>query len=168
MENSEKHEGDMNLSALLKRGGVHPQVAGKTVTELVRNLSAAFPAAQELREKLVTAALERESLMTTAAGRGIALPHPRNPLIESSEDQFVAVGYCAEPVDWNALDGKPVTTVFFIASSSPREHLHTLSRVNYFCRNPNFCALLEERAPLEELLAAIARAEETWSRPQKL
>jgi PTS system nitrogen regulatory IIA component len=100
--------------------------------------------------------------MSTAAGDGIALPHPRNPLVSAVSDQFAAMAFPAGPVDWGALDGRPVNTVILIVSASPKLHLRSLRRLSFFCRDREFCSLLENIAPEEAILSHIKKTEEAW------
>ncbi|MFA6506772.1 MAG: PTS sugar transporter subunit IIA [Treponemataceae bacterium] len=156
--------GNPNLIELVKRGGVFYNLSGNTPSEVLADAVSAIPLPEGIdRAKLLTAVLEREALMPTAIGDGIALPHPRSPLILDPARQFVAVCFLRQPIDWRALDGKPVGTAILIFSASPRLHLQTLSRVNFLCRQSAFRKLLQGRASREELVAAIEAAERTWS-----
>lgn len=155
------------LIDLLGRGGVYPDVPGRTPRELIQNLIAklelpASLAGPEGKARLLKAVLEREDLVSTAEGKGIALPHPRNPLIQDPAEQFIAVAYCRKGIDWHALDGEPVWTAILIVSASARLHLATLSRIHYLCQEEAFRAALQNQAPLEELLQAIIDIEKDW------
>jgi PTS system nitrogen regulatory IIA component len=114
------------------------------------------------KDVLLTAVLEREDLMPTAMGNGIALPHPRNPVIEKEDAQFAALAFPENNIDWGALDGKPVTTVILAVSASARMHLSTLQRITFFCRDGEFSALLARRAGAEEILGYIEKTEAGW------
>jgi PTS system nitrogen regulatory IIA component len=158
---------DETLVALINRGGIYYRVAGSGVRELLGNLIGGLKLPPEAeaaidRERLLRAALEREELMTTAIGHGIALPHPRNPLITDSARQFVAIAFPERPVNWGALDGEKVHSVIFVVSASPKLHLCTLSRINYFCQQESFRELLARRAPREEIVRVIAESEQAW------
>jgi PTS system nitrogen regulatory IIA component len=111
---------------------------------------------------LFDAVLEREELMTTAIGQGIALPHPRTPLLTDPAEQFVAVAFPAKPVNWKALDGKPVHTVFLIVSASAKLHLRTLSKISFLCQQEDFRAFLARRPPAEEIIRYAGEAEAAW------
>jgi PTS system nitrogen regulatory IIA component len=158
---------DETLFTLINRGGIYYHVAGSSVRELLDNLISGLKLPPETdaainREQLLNAALEREELMTTAVGRGIALPHPRSPLITDSTLQFVAIALFEQPVNWNALDGEKVHSAIFIVSAATKLHLYTLSRINYLCRREGFRELLERRAPKEEIIHVIAESEQAW------
>jgi PTS system nitrogen regulatory IIA component len=152
-----------NLIELVGRGGVYYNLSGSSPEAVLSDLVATVPVPAGVdRGRLLAAILERESLMPTGVGAGIALPHPRNPLVDDPERQFVAVGFLEKPIDWRALDGKPVGTLVLIVSASPKLHLSTLSRVSFLCQQPSFRSLLADRASREELVAAIAAAERGW------
>jgi PTS system nitrogen regulatory IIA component len=161
-------ENDVPLSALVERGGVFYDVAGNSVdtvmAELVGLLPGPFsPAPQgekEFRAALLNAALEREALMPTGIGRGVALPHPRNPVAGNA--QFVAVAFPALPIDWKALDGRPVHSILLIVSASSKFHLRTLSKINFLCADEKFISLLKNRAPAAAIIRAIHEAEQGW------
>jgi PTS system nitrogen regulatory IIA component len=76
--------------------------------------------------------------------------------------RFVAIGFPAAPVDWRALDGKPVHTVLLIVSSVAKLYLRTLSKINFLCQDDRFLALLKARSPRESIIKAIQEAERAW------
>jgi PTS system nitrogen regulatory IIA component len=109
------------------------------------------------------AALERESLISTGIGGGIALPHPRTPLLKDDDEPFVALAFPVQPVDWNTQDGSKVHTIFLIVSNSVKQHLQTLSKINFLCRQEKFNSLIKARASKDEIIAAIHEAETAWA-----
>jgi PTS system nitrogen regulatory IIA component len=152
-----------NLAVLVERGGIFYDVPGASPEELLAGLIARLPGEiSPPKDLLLKAVLEREALMSTGIGKGIALPHPRNPLITDEDKQFVAIGFPEFPVDWKALDGKAVYAALLIVSASARLHLHTLSKVSFLCRQEEFLALLQDRAPKETITRVIGEAEKTW------
>ena len=154
---------DGGLAELIKRGGLYRDIQGNNPREVLGALIGALPPIPSVpADKLLEAALEREALMSTGIGGGIALPHPRNPLAASDTEQFTALAFLARPIDWNSLDGERVDTLFLIVSSSAKQHLQTLSEITFFCRQEEFCRLLKERAGEEELLFYIREAEKNW------
>ena len=151
------------LADLIERGGFYRDVRGTTPREVLSALIKALPSIPSVsQDLLLNAMLEREALMSTSVGYGIALPHPRNPLVWSGSEQFVTLAFLEHPVDWHSLDGQLVDTLLLIVSASAKQHLQTLSKINYFCRQENFKKLLRERANQEELLRFIREAEKNW------
>jgi len=151
------------LIELLNRGGVYDNIAGSTPQEALANFFKELSVPPSLDKKmLLDAVLEREALMTTAIGKGIALPHPRNPLVSKAADQFVSIAFLDREVNWKALDNSPVHTVILIVSASAKLHLHTLSRINFFCQQESFRELLKNRASEEKICRVIEETEKTW------
>lgn len=109
------------------------------------------------RQELVTEILRREELMSTAIGRGIAIPHVR---LSSITDLVVAVGvsHC-DIQDFNAFDDQPVRLLFMIAAAY-NQHAYYLQTLSYFSgklRNNDLrSSILAASDPLAvyELLAA--------------
>jgi PTS system nitrogen regulatory IIA component len=97
------------------------------------------------RQELVTEILKREELMTTAMGRGIAIPHVR---LASVTDLIVAIGISrTDIVDFQALDDEPVRLVFMVAAAY-NQHAYYLQTISFFS------ARLKNPALREGLLGA--------------
>ncbi len=156
-------EGERSLSSLIQKGGVYYNISGSKPEEVLGDAVRLMPLPKSLgKEQFLQAIMERERLMPTAVGNGIAIPHPRNPLVGDPADQFVSVCFLDRPVPWRALDGKAVSILIFIGSASAKLHLGILSRVSFLCQDPAFRRLLSERASAEELFQAISRTEALW------
>ena len=153
----------MELNELFKKGGIYYGLEGNSTGGALESLCFTLAPQKNIsRTTLLKAVLEREALMPTSIGFGIALPHPRNPLIDEPDDQFAALGFLKQPIDWNALDRKPVSTLILIVSSSAKSHLASLSRISFLCHDTAFQKLLNEKAPANMLLEYIKKAEEEW------
>jgi PTS system nitrogen regulatory IIA component len=143
---------------------VFHNIQGNTPEEALKTLIYAIPSLPSIdRERLLEAILEREALMSTAIGKGIALPHPRTPIITDPGEQRVVIAFLDRKVDWKALDGEAVHTVILIVSASTKLHLHTLSEINFLCRQEKFYTLLSKRSSQEEILNAVKATEQTWN-----
>ena len=94
-----------------------------------------------------------------ASGRGIAIPHPRNPIVLRVPAPAVAVAYLAKPVEYEALDGAPVHTLFTLVSRSMRVHLHLLAVLAAALGDPEVQRLILARAGAAELIDALDRVE---------
>jgi PTS system nitrogen regulatory IIA component len=156
---------DQSLTALISQGGVYYDVPGSYPREILVQIIDLAPVCPSLKKEiLLRAVLERENLMPTAIGKGIALPHPRAPLLmREGEEPFVALAFPVQPLDWNTPDGSKVHSIFLIVSSSAKQHLSTLSKINFLCHQEQFYSLIKARAPREEIIAAIRTAETAWT-----
>jgi PTS system nitrogen regulatory IIA component len=158
----------VSLAELIERGGVYYNIAGTHPVEVLNEATKAMSLPKSLdRESLLTAILEREALMPTALGHGVAIPHPRNSMLTDSSSQRVAVFFLKSPVAYNALDRKPVSVLFLILSSDAKSHLATLASISHLCRQDDFLEFLEKRPSKEELVARIAAAEASWAAAAK-
>lgn len=155
----------VSLAQLIERGGVYYNIGGSSPVEVLSEATKAMVLPKGLdREALLTAILEREALMPTALGHGVAIPHPRNSMLTDSASQRVAVFFLKAPVSYNALDRKPVTVLFLILSSDARSHLATLAAVSHLCQKADFLDFLAKRPSKEELVGRIAEAEASWAK----
>src|SRR5512147_600295 len=81
------------------------------------------------RQELVAEILRREELMSTAIGRGIAIPHVR---LSSVTDLVVSVGVSqADIIDFQSLDDVPVRLLFMIAAAY-NQHAYYLQTLSFF------------------------------------
>jgi PTS system nitrogen regulatory IIA component len=148
------------LAEAIRSGGVHRGVSGKDKSAILRavvdRLPLPGPGDRDLLHRVL---LAREALGSTGLGNGIAIPHPRNPIVLRVPRPEVAICYLEPPVDFEALDGKPVHTLFTVVSSSTRTHLHFLALIAQALRDPGVVAMLEARAGPGELLPEIERVE---------
>jgi PTS system nitrogen regulatory IIA component len=149
-----------NFTDLLR---IYHDIAGNTIRDVLHNAIEAIYTPPDIdKEDIFAALLNREELMSTAVGHGVAIPHPRNPLITNIKDASVSICFLKEAVDFGALDGKSVTTLFILLTYSPRRHLEVLSKISYLCQMDDFLALLERRAPATEIMDFIQVKEFAW------
>ena len=92
--------------------------------------------------------------MSTAVGRGIALPHCRDMFLVGEGEQQITVVYLKEPIDMNAPDGRKVDTMFVLLTSNSQNHLQALSRLAALIKDDSFVELLRNRASADELVEA--------------
>jgi len=150
------------LTEALKAGGVAYRVGGidqPSVLRAIVNLLK-LPAAVD-REFLYQVLLARESLGSTGVGDGVAIPHVRNPVVLHVSEPTVALSFLENPIDFHAVDGKPVNTLFTLISPTVKTHLHLLSRLGFVLHNPAFKAALKRQASCDELMTLLAAAEAT-------
>lgn len=146
------------LAEALQEGGIHYRVHGGNKDDLLKSVAGLLKLPDTVnREVLLHALLAREQLQSTGVGDGIALPHVRNPAVVDITTPMICLCFLEAPVEFGALDGKPVKTLFVPLSPNVRIHLHLLSRISFALRNPQFKALLANEGRRDELLDA-ARA----------
>jgi len=72
------------------------------------------------------AVLEREKISTTGIGNGVALPHGWHPINDLFRVPLIACARLKEPIDFKAVDGKPVDLIFLLCCPRNRTHLKVL------------------------------------------
>jgi nitrogen PTS system EIIA component len=145
------------------------QISGETVYRWVRNkkipchrinhryrLSRA-----EIKEDIFASTVNREEMMSAAIGRGIAIPHPRNPLITHIEDAGVTLCFLKNPLDFGALEGLPAHPLFILLTSGMRRHLAVRSKISYLCQLSEFFQFLQKWAAAD-ILSFIRDRELAW------
>ena len=151
------------LAAAVERGAATAGVKPATASEAIEVAIDALPNLDDgARRDLLDAVLERERMASTGLGHGLAVPHPRKPPTELIEEAVVSVVFPDGPLDWAALDGEPVHTIFLLLSPSAPVHLQILSGVAHRLRSPGLPGFLRERpnqARLVERLRALRTAE---------
>jgi PTS system nitrogen regulatory IIA component len=90
------------------------------------------------REELAGAIFERERLMSTGIGFGVAVPHVR---LRSVTDLTMALGTSRQDIaDYESLDGKPVRIICMVAAgvNQHSEYLRALAAVSSRLKDPEF------------------------------
>ena len=118
------------------------------LVELANNLATA-PQVKNASE-LTVEILKREDLMSTAIGRGIAIPHVR---LSSVTDLVMSVGICKNDIiDFQAIDDTPVRILVMIAASYNQHayYLQTLSFISSKLKDKELRdGLLNAQTPME-------------------
>jgi nitrogen PTS system EIIA component len=148
------------IAAALEAGGIHYRVAGMDKSSVLRAVVDLMRLPDEVdRGFLHQVLLARESLGSTGIGDGIAIPHVRNPIVMHVPRPTVTLCFLEHPIDFDAIDSKPVGTLFTIVSPAVRAHLHILSRLVFTLRDAKVRALLAAQATRQEILDAVRAVE---------
>jgi PTS system nitrogen regulatory IIA component len=143
----------------LAAGGIYYRVEGKDRDSVLRSVVELLRLPDHVdREFLFQVLLARESLGSTGIGDGIAIPHARNPIVLNVERPTITLCFLEKPVDFDALDGLPVTMLFTLVNPTVRAHLHLLSRLAFMLNNKEFRDVLRRQGSRDEILAEARRA----------
>lgn len=156
------------LSTLLEIGGVHRDVAGEDKSAVLAAIVERLPLSPEVdRDFLLTVLDAREAMGSTGIGDGIAIPHVRNPILLHVDQPFVSLCLLQKPVEFGAIDGKPVHALFLVVSPSVPAHLRILAQLGFILRDADMRRLLARRAPTPEILRRVRELEQqsTGSHP---
>ncbi len=143
------------LYRAIHKGGVYAEIEGDTKEEVICSAMQKIAADLRLDAEVITdLLLDRERLMPTALSHGIGVPHTRDFLLQESFD-VVAVVFPKKPVDYGALDGKPVHTLFFLFACDDKRHLHLLAKLAHLSSKPDHLAFLKRHPAKAQLLEYI-------------
>jgi nitrogen PTS system EIIA component len=124
-----------SLYRAVNRGGVHFDVPGKDKESVISNaMEKIAPILRLDPEVLSELLIDRERLMPTAFNNGVAVPHARECLQRTPFD-LVAVVFPKTPIEYGALDEKPVDVLFFLFATGDKIHLHLLSKLAHLSSN---------------------------------
>ncbi len=104
--------------------------------------------------------MERERLGTTGVGSGIAIPHGKLQSLERLHGLFARL---EQPVDFQAIDERPVDLIFLLLApeSAGADHLKALARVSRVLRDGKVCEKLRGTDTSEALFAILTEKMET-------
>jgi fructose-specific phosphotransferase system IIA component len=121
----------MRLSDILTDGRVKASLQATTKEGLIAEMVDLLVASGDVtdRDKALAAVLERERTRTTGIGTGLALPHGRCAFVRT---MALAVGRTSRPVDFESIDGKPVSLVLLLLSPPDQTapHIQALARIS--------------------------------------
>lgn len=148
------------LSELLTPDRVKIPLAATTKDDLLRELVSVVAEAAGIRDQddILRAVREREEVLSTGIGNGVAIPHGKSTAVP---ELILAAGVTGQGVDFEALDGKPVRLFFLLIGpeAAAGQHVKALSRISRLLRRDSFRTRLMEARSSEEFLRIIAEAE---------
>lgn len=152
---------DIKISDILAGHAVLLNQEAKDKTDILIRLVDALAAnglvadVAELRRVI----LEREKLMSTGIGNGVALPHGKTNVVKTS---MAALATLKTPLDFDSLDDKPVSIVLLLVGteSNVGVHLRLLSRVSRMVGNEGFRTAILNAASVDDVVAVFASHEE--------
>jgi PTS system nitrogen regulatory IIA component len=153
-----------HVSDALEAGGVHHIVGVANREAALRAVVKLVPVDAEQRDLLYDLMSAREALGSTGIGQGIAIPHVRNPLGLGVACEAITLCYLASPVEFDAIDGRPVDTIFSLVSGTIRSHLCLLSRLTAVLLEKGFREAVLRRASYDQILWEARRVEGALSR----
>lgn len=151
----------LQLTDLLTPDRIRIPLESRTKDELLRELVDVVSEGQQPAERaeLLRAVRDREAVLSTGVGNGVAIPHGKSPLLPELR---MAAGTASDPVEYDALDGQPVRLVFLLVGpeTAAGPHIKALSRIARLIRHDDVREQLMRAKSAEEFLAALRHAEQ--------
>ena len=150
----------MLLAELLDARRVKVPLTSRSKDEVLRELVELAAAGLDpaAADAILAAVRDREQLLSTGIGSGVAIPHGTTVHV----DQIImAAGVATEPIDFDALDGKPVELFFLLVGpeSAAGAHVKALSRISRLLRREGLRRDLRAAESSEAFLEIIRTSE---------
>ncbi len=121
----------MRLTEILKPANIKIPLAATTKSDAIKELVNLLSANGEVADgaKVLDSVLERESTRTTGIGNGLAIPHGK---CAGADHLIMAIGKAGTPIDFQSIDGRPVTWIWLLTSPPDKTgpHIHALARIS--------------------------------------
>ncbi|MHC4574791.1 MAG: PTS sugar transporter subunit IIA [Planctomycetota bacterium] len=106
------------------------------------------------------AVLKREQTRSTGIGSGIAIPHGK---CKAVRELVMAMGIAHEPIDFESVDGKPVTIVILLVSPNDKTgpHIQALARISRLMLDTQFKQALEKAKSPEQVYELLSKKEQS-------
>ena len=146
----------MTLLDILSTNSTIIDLAGETKEDIISELVDSLEVGDSITDRatVLQAVLEREKIMSTGIGDGIAIPHGKSDAVVKL---VAALGTQKRGVDFEALDGEPAYVFFLLVSpanvSGP--HIKALARISRLLKNDDFKKKLIAADSAEEVIAII-------------
>jgi fructose-specific phosphotransferase system IIA component len=158
------HDGErhVQLTELLSPDRIKIPLVSSSKDEILAELVEVVGKNASIRDldEVLRAVRDREEVLSTGIGSGVAIPHGKSAGI--TELALVA-GVMPEGIDFEALDGKPVNLFFLLVGpeSAAGQHVKALSRISRLLRRDSFRVRLTEATSPEQFYSIIVEAEAT-------
>ena len=141
----------MRLTEILKPNDIKIPLKATTKNDAIAELVQLLADNNQITEakKVLDAVLEREATRTTGIGNGLAIPHGK---CNGTKDLVMAIGKPSTPIDFQAIDGRPVNIIWMLSSPPDKTgpHIHALARISRLMTIDKFrLALLGAKTPQE-------------------
>lgn len=108
------------------------------------------------RDQVLEAVLSREATRSTGIGQTLAVPHGKSA---GCRELTMAIGKPAEPIEFDAVDGRPCSFIVLLASPADKTgpHIQALAGISRLWLNEHFRRDVQEAATADALYAAIEK-----------
>lgn len=150
----------MRLSEILKPQNIRVSLQAISKTEAITELVDLLAENGDLLEKgkVLDAVLEREATRTTGIGNGLAIPHGK---CNGVDHLVMAIGRASTPIEFHAIDGRPVTLIWLLASPPDKTgpHITALARISKLMTVDKFRRAINEATSAQQVYDLIVEQE---------
>lgn len=152
----------MKITDYLTSQFVSASVKGRNKNDVIEEMLTLISTSEKILdfEKVRRAVFDREQVMSTGVGNGFAIPHGKSDAVT---DIVAGFGVTERPIDYDALDDKPVRLVFILIGKENMvgSHIKLLSRVSRLMNSETFRNTLLTLKTPDEIIEAFRTQETT-------
>jgi len=150
---SKDSESKASLAEAIEAGGCFYRIEGADKASVLHNVVSTMRLPDGVdKEFLYRVLLARENVCSTAIGGGVAIPHPRSPIVLHVTQPSISLCFLEQPVEFGAMDGEPVQVLFTLVTPTVHTHLQLLSRVGYALQDSEFKSVLAKPGTREVIM----------------
>lgn len=151
----------LDLASCFQPSHIIPEMVARNRHEVISELASLANRLGLVRSRawFMRALTERENVMPSGAGNGVAFMHTLYRHPEQVVRPFMVLGRSREGVDFDALDGGPTHLFFVLGLKFQELHLPWLSKLWQMCSRGNAIETLMQAATAESIFAALSEAE---------
>jgi fructose-specific phosphotransferase system IIA component len=150
----------MRLTEILKPQNIKVPLVSTGKSDAIAELVELLASNNEVTDakKVLDAVLEREATRTTGIGNGLAIPHGK---CTGTDHLVMAIGRPTQPIDFQAIDGRPVNLIWLLTSPPDKTgpHIHALARISRLMTIDRFRQSLNEAQSPQDIYDAIVKQE---------
>ena len=152
----------MRLTEILKPENIKVPLTATVKTDAIAELVNLLAENKSITDpkKVLDAVLDREATRTTGIGNGLAIPHGK---CTGTADLVMAIGKAATPIDFQAIDGRPVTLIWLLTSPPDKTgpHIHALARISRLMTIDKFRQALNAAKTSQDVFDIVVKQEAT-------
>jgi fructose-specific phosphotransferase system IIA component len=150
----------MRLTDVLKPQNIRVPIVATNKTAAITELVQLLEANGEISDSksVLASVLEREATRTTGIGNGLAIPHGK---CAGTDHLVMAVGKPLQPIDFQSIDGRPVTLIWLLTSPPDKTgpHIHALARISRLMTIEKFRQALTAARSAQDVYDTIVQQE---------
>ncbi|MBO6793765.1 MAG: PTS sugar transporter subunit IIA [Balneolaceae bacterium] len=153
----------MNLYTLLNEQTVLPNLSAENKTQVINSLIDTLKSTLdgETVELIRESVFERERIMSTGVGKGLAIPHCKTHAVDQN---YAAFARLSAPLDFNSIDNEPVQIIFLLVGpdGNHSQHIKLLSRISRLMNSASFHEKILNSETSEVIIEAFREEEEKY------
>jgi fructose-specific phosphotransferase system IIA component len=153
----------MNLFTMLDEKTVLPNLKAENKEQVINDLidTLRYDVDSDTIEEIRNSVFEREKIMSTGVGKGLAIPHCKTKAVDRN---YAAFARLESPLDFNSIDNEPVQIIFLLVGpdSNYSQHIKLLSRISRLMNSTSFHAKILKSDTSKIIIEAFQEEEEKY------